>query len=214
MIVFLSYILKKKITLKKIFFFLRNYNNLSFFIILNLNKAINFIIIKNMQLHIFIKEKYIYDVVFFLKNSCFIYCNQLLDMSIIDRIEFIKINKRWEFIYMFLSTCYNIRIFLRGFLKTYNFLESISDLFNSANWLEREIWDLFGIYIKNHLDLRRLLTDYNFIGSPLRKDFPVYGYIEIRYDESLKNVIFEPISLMQEFREMRLENVWKRLDLL
>jgi NADH dehydrogenase (ubiquinone) Fe-S protein 3 len=72
-----------------------------------------------------------------------------------------------------LSTFFNKRIFIRGFLKNFNFLVSIVKIFNSANWLEREIWDMFGIYIKNHPDLRRILTDYSFLGSPLRKDYPL-----------------------------------------
>lgn len=107
---------------------------------------------------------------------------------------------------MLLSTYYNIRIFVRGYLKFYQPLSSIVKLFSSANWFEREIWDMFGIYFKNHPDLRRILTDYAFLGSPLRKDFPLNGYLEVRYDEDMKIVAVEPLELTQELREFRLEN--------
>jgi NADH:ubiquinone oxidoreductase subunit C len=133
----------------------------------------------------------------------------MVDFTLVDRIEFVKTNYRWEFIYVLLSTFLNKRIFVRGFLKNFNFLVSIVKIYNSANWLEREVWDMFGIYIKDHPDLRRILTDYSFLGSPLRKDFPLNGYVEVRYDENLKIVIVEPLTLMQELREFRLESAWK-----
>jgi len=126
-------------------------------------------------------------------------------------LEQIKELNRWEFIYVLLSVKYNIRIILRGFLKFHENLNSVSNLYSSANWLEREVWDMFGIYIKNHNDLRRILTDYQFLGSPLRKDFPLTGYVEIRYDEDLKNIVVNNLELSQELREFRLENPWKTL---
>ena len=93
----------------------------------------NFILIKNNCINLFIKKDYIFDVCFFLKNSMFIFCNQLLDITLVDRIEFVKTNFRWEFIYVLLSTFLNKRIFVRGFLKNFNFLVSIVKIFNSAN---------------------------------------------------------------------------------
>ena len=203
------HIYKKRLKLNLSLLSFNVLQNLSYFFILNMRRCINFILIKNNCINIFIKKDYIFDVCFFLKNSMFIFCNQLLDITLVDRIEFVKTNFRWEFIYVLLSTFLNKRIFVRGFLKNFNFLVSIVKIFNSANWLEREIWDMFGIYIKDHPDLRRILTDYSFLGSPLRKDFPLNGYVEVRYDENLKIVVVEPLTLMQELREFRLENVWK-----
>jgi len=184
-------------------------NNVSSYLLLNLKKYINFMLIKNQQIHIFIDKEYIFETCFFLKNSIYIFCNQLLDMTVVDRIEFLKDGYRWEFVYVLLSTYYNLRIFVRGYIMYYQFLYSVIKLYNSANWLEREVWDMFGIFIKNHPDLRRILTDYNFLGSPLRKDFPLNGYLEVRYDEDMKIVSVEPLELTQELREFRLENPWK-----
>ena len=85
---------------------------------------------------------------------------------------------------------------------------SVIDIYVNANWWEREVWDLFGIYFENHPDLRRILTDYGFEGYPLRKDFPLYGFIEVRYDESKKQVVSEPIELTQEFRSFTFQTPW------
>ena len=173
MLINLFHIYKKKLKLNYNLVSLKILQDLSYYLILNMRKCINFLVIKHNCINIFIKKEYIYDVCFFLKNSIYIFCNQLLDFTLVDRIEFSKNNYRWEFIYVLLSTFLNKRIFIRGFLKNFNFVISIVKLYNSANWLEREVWDMFGIYIKNHPDLRRILTDYSFLGSPLRKDFPL-----------------------------------------
>ncbi len=204
-----NYIFNKRLKFNVSLFSIKIYKNLSIFLILNLRKYINFILIKDNQLHIFINKDFIFETCFFLKNSLYTFCNQLLDITIVDRIEFLKDGYRWEFIYVFLSTYYNLRLFVRGYLKYYQFLPSIVTLFNSSNWLEREIWDMFGIYFKNHPDLRRILTDYAFLGSPLRKDFPLTGYLEVRYDDEMKIIVVEPLELSQELREFRLENPWK-----
>ena len=143
MLLSLFYICKKKLKLNLSLISFNILQNLSFFFILNMRKCINFILIKNNCINIFIKKEYIFDVCFFLKNSLFIFCNQLMDITLVDRIEFVKTNYRWEFIYVLLSTFLNKRIFVRGFLKNFNFLISIVKLFNSANWLEREIFDMF-----------------------------------------------------------------------
>ena len=173
MLLNLFHIYKKKLKLNLSLVSFNILQNLSFFLILNMKKCINFLLIKNNCINIFIKKEYIFDICFFLKNSLFIFCNQLLDFTLVDKIEFVKINYRWEFVYVLLSTFFNKRIFVRGFLKNFNFLISIVKIFNSANWLEREVFDMFGVYIKDHSDLRRILTDYSFLGSPLRKDFPL-----------------------------------------
>jgi NADH-quinone oxidoreductase subunit C len=88
-------------------------------------------------------------------------------------------------------------------------IPSIEHIYSSANWFEREVWDLFGVFFSNNLDLRRILTDYGFEGHPLRKDFPLSGYVEARFDEMSKRVILEPIEITQEFRVFQFANVWK-----
>ena len=112
-------------------------------------------------------------------------------------------------IYFLLSTKYNSRIKIKTFVDELTPVESIVDLYQSANWLEREVWDMNGIYIEQHPDLRRILTDYGFEGYPLRKDFPLSGYTEVRYDDSQKRVISEPIELSQEFRVFNFNSPWE-----
>lgn len=181
-----------------------------FLSILFLKDIGSILIKKNKQIHIFLKNT-CWDVIFFFKNNAYFAINQLLDFTVVDRLEMaIKKNKRFEFVYVFLSTLFNYRIFIRGFISIFESLKSLSNLFNSANWLEREVWDLFGIFIVNHPDLRRILTDYGFLGFPFRKDFPLSGYMELRYDEVYKHVVMEPLELSQEFRYFRFENPWKR----
>lgn len=116
---------------------------------------------------------------------------------------------RFELIYCLLSTKYNSRIKIKTFVDEFTPVESIVDLYQSANWLEREVWDMNGIYIEQHPDLRRILTDYGFEGYPLRKDFPLSGYTEVRYDDSQKRVISEPIELTQEFRVFNFNSPWE-----
>lgn len=169
-----------------------------------------FLIKKNNNISIFLKKNNL-NISYFLKNNIFFYCNQLLDFTIIDRLEMsIKKNKRFEFVYLFLSTILNLRIFLRGFISSFESLKSLSNLYNSSAWLEREVWDMFGIFIVEHLDLRRILTDYGFLGNPFKKDFPLSGYIELRYDETNKYIVTEPIELSQEFRFFKFDNPWKK----
>lgn len=116
---------------------------------------------------------------------------------------------RFELIYCLLSIKYNSRIKIKTFVNEFSPVESIVDLYQSANWLEREVWDMNGIYIEQHPDLRRILTDYGFEGYPLRKDFPLSGYTEVRYDDSQKRVISEPIELSQEFRVFNFNSPWE-----
>ena len=116
---------------------------------------------------------------------------------------------RFELIYCLLSTKYNSRIKIKTFVDEFTPVESIVDIYQSANWLEREVWDMNGIYIEQHPDLRRILTDYGFEGYPLRKDFPLSGYTEVRYDDSQKRVISEPIELTQEFRDFNFNSPWE-----
>jgi NADH:ubiquinone oxidoreductase subunit C len=110
--------------------------------------------------------------------------------------------------YNFLSISKNNRIILKSYVK--NSVTSLSSLYNSSIWLEREIWDLFGIFFNQHPDLRRILTDYGFDGFPLRKDFPLTGYVEVRYDDEKKRVLQEPLEVSQEFRVFDFLSPWEK----
>lgn len=191
--------------------FLKNsYDLVSFLRNIFIKDIASILIKKNNHIHVFLKNNCL-DIVYFLKNNIFFSLNQLLDFTVVDRLEMAIIkNKRFEFIYVFLSTIFNYRVFIRGFISGFESLNSLVSLYDSANWLEREVWDMFGVFIINHPDLRRILTDYGFFGFPFRKDFPLSGYIELRYDEIYKYVVAEPLELSQEFRYFKFENPWKR----
>ncbi|MDD7970128.1 NADH-quinone oxidoreductase subunit C [Roseinatronobacter alkalisoli] len=117
--------------------------------------------------------------------------------------------KRFDMVYHFLSMYRNHRIRLKVEVAEDEIVPSISDIHPSANWFEREVFDMFGILFSGHPDLRRILTDYGFRGHPLRKDFPTTGYTEVRYDESLKRVVYEPVQLVQEYRQFDFMSPWE-----
>jgi NADH dehydrogenase (ubiquinone) Fe-S protein 3 len=119
---------------------------------------------------------------------------------------------RFELVYQLLSIQYNARIRVKTTIDELTAVESVTPLFSAANWFERETWDMFGICFLHHPDLRRILTDYGFEGHPLRKDFPVSGYIEFRYDDSKKRVISEPLELSQEFRYFDFASPWELIE--
>lgn len=105
-----------------------------------------------------------------------------------------------------------MRVFFRQFITSLNSVLSLTGLYNSANWFEREMFDLFGIFFSGNCDLRRILTDYGFMGFPMRKDFPLSGFFEIRYDDLVKQIIIEPLQLSQEFRFYTFELPWVKVD--
>lgn len=117
---------------------------------------------------------------------------------------------RFEIIYSLLSLRYNARIRMKTYTDELSPVESACDVFKAANWYEREIWDMYGVFFANHPDLRRILTDYGFEGHPFRKDFPLSGYVEVRYDDEQKRVVMEPLELAQEFRRFELEAPWEQ----
>lgn len=116
--------------------------------------------------------------------------------------------KRFEVVYQLLSVRFSSRVRVKVFVDALEGVPSMTHWFPSANWAEREVWDLFGIYFYNHPDLRRILTDYGFVGHPLRKDFPLTGYVEVRYDEEKKSVVTEPVEVSQDFRAFDMESPW------
>jgi NADH dehydrogenase (ubiquinone) Fe-S protein 3 len=117
---------------------------------------------------------------------------------------------RFSVVYNLLSTLFNIRILLKIFIDDCQPVDTSTSIFKSSNWWEREVWDMFGIVFINHPDLRRILTDYGFDGYPLRKDFPLSGYTEVRYDDNVKRVVLDSIELSQEFRHFDLSSPWTR----
>jgi len=124
-------------------------------------------------------------------------------------IDYPNREERFELVYCLLSTKYNSRVKVKTFVDEFTPVESIVGLYQGANWPEREVWDMHGVYVEQHPDLRRILTDYGFEGYPLRKDFPLSGYTEVRYDDSQKRVIYEPLELSQEFRVFNFSSPWE-----
>ncbi len=130
----------------------------------------------------------------------------LLDVTAVD---YPQRDERFEVVYHLLSLKHNQRIRVKLAAGEETPVPSVTEVFNCANWLEREAWDMYGIYFSGHPDLRRLLTDYGFEGHPLRKDFPLTGYVEVRYDEDQKRVVYEPVKLTQEFRSFDFMSPWE-----
>mgnify|MGYP001036862927 FL=1 len=162
--------------------------------------------IKYNELLIETYEKDLIDVVQFLKLNEKCKFRQLIDIAGVDYPED---EKRFELVYLFLSHEYNTRIKLLIKFQLTQTINSITKIFPSANWMEREVFDMYGIKFKNHPDLRRILTDYGFKGHPLRKDFPLTGFNEVRYSEKDKKVIYEPVKLEQNYRNFDFESPWE-----
>tara|TARA_B110000208_G_scaffold191108_1_gene256886 strand:+ start:815 stop:1408 length:594 start_codon:yes stop_codon:yes gene_type:complete len=161
---------------------------------------------------ILIRSDSIIEIVHKLKEDKDLLFDQLIDITATDNLqsEAISTNDRFTIIYTFLSLLNNKRFFIFTNVSEDNpTIESITKIFESANWYERECYDLFGINFKNHPSLQRIMNDYNFNGHPLRKDFPLTGYEEVRYDDNLKKVVYEPVDLKQEFRDFDNESPWE-----
>lgn len=129
-------------------------------------------------------------------------------LTAVSAVDYLNSKYRFSVVYELLSLNFNARIRLKICLNEITAIHSIVNIFINANWWEREIWDLYGIYFKNHPDLRRILTDYGFEGYPMRKDYPLSGFIEVKYDQNKKRVVIEPIELAQDFRYFNFEMPW------
>lgn len=163
--------------------------------------------IANDNLIIYVKKSEILDFLEFLKTDKNLSFKVLLDVFGAD---FLGVKEhRFEVIYNLLSLKTNNRITVKVALDDEQTIPTASKIFSAAGWFEREVFDMYGIVFENHSDLRRILTDYGFEGHPLRKDFPLTGYKEVRYDEKQKKVIYEPVKLMQEFRNFDFESPWE-----
>nr|YP_010455060.1 NADH dehydrogenase subunit 9 [Vischeria punctata]UUA03896.1 NADH dehydrogenase subunit 9 [Vischeria punctata] len=150
----------------------------------------------------------VWENVFFFKNHNLSDFNCLV---FIGGIDYPERENRFEILYNFLSQSFNSRLSIKTSVNEITPIKSIVSIFPSANWWEREIWDLFGVFFIDHPDLRRILTDYGFQGFPLRKDFPLTGYVEVVYDEKLKHVKVQPLQITQEFRFLDVVNPWSTL---
>ena len=171
-----------------------------------LPKYIKKIIVTPLDLTLIVKSpEDIEQVVQFLKDHTNCQFKTLIDITAVD---YPNREDRFEVVYQLLSVKYNSRIRVKANVNEMSAVPSITPIFSCASWLEREVWDMFGVYFKNHPDLRRILTDYGFQGYPLRKDFPLSGYVEVRYDDEEKRVVSEPIEMTQEFRQFDYKNPW------
>ena len=162
--------------------------------------------IKHNQINICIEDNNLIEVVIFLKTHSSTKFKQLIDITAVDYPER---DKRFKMVYLLLSHEKNSRIKIEFDIKEGEILSSLTSTFPSANWMEREVFDMYGVEFKDHPDLRRILTDYGFKGHPLRKDFPLTGHNEVRYSEEDKKVIYEPVKLEQNYRNFDYESPWE-----
>ena len=162
--------------------------------------------IKHEQLYIEIEKEDLIDVTLFLKTNKDLKFRQLIDITVVDYPEEVQ---RFKLVYLFLSHEFNHRIILNYFISENEVITSLTSVFPSANWMEREVFDMYGVNFKDHPDLRRILTDYGFEGHPLRKDFPLTGHSEVRYSEEKKKVVKESVKLEQNYRNFDYESPWE-----
>jgi len=155
------------------------------------------------------QSKHLLDVLSFLKNDKDCDFKMLVDVCGVD---YPQRPLRFDVVYHLLSYTNNMRLRVKVQTDEETPVPSVTALYASANWYEREAWDLYGIYFDSHPDLRRILTDYGFEGHPLRKDFPLTGYVEVRYSEDLKRVVYEPVKLAQDFRTFDFLSPWEGMD--
>ena len=162
--------------------------------------------ISHEQLYLSIDNEDLLDVILFLKTNKDTKFKQLIDITSVDYPEN---SKRFKMVYLFLSHQFNQRIIISSLINENEVVPSLTKIFPSANWMEREVFDMYGVKFKDHPDLRRILTDYGFDGHPLRKDFPLTGHNEVRYSEDEKKVIYEPVKLEQNYRNFDYESPWE-----
>ena len=171
-----------------------------------LTTKINSSIVKHNQIYLSIDSNDIIDVILFMKTNENTKFRQLIDITAVD---FPEKEQRFRIVYLLLSHEFNTRVLIEFDISEGEKVESLTKIFPSANWMEREVFDMYGIDFKDHPDLRRILTDYGFEGYPLRKDFPITGHIEVRYSEESKKVIYEPVKLEQNYRNFDYESPWE-----
>jgi NADH-quinone oxidoreductase subunit C len=162
--------------------------------------------IRHDQLYINIDNEDLIDVTLFIKSNENTKFRQLIDITVVDYPENVQ---RFKVVYLFLSHEFNQRIILSYLIGENEVIPSLTPIYPAANWMEREVFDMYGVKFKDHPDMRRILTDYGFEGHPLRKDFPLTGHTEVRYSEDQKKVISEPVKLEQNYRNFDYESPWE-----
>ena len=195
-------------------YLLKNYNDINwyfiYYIILMLGKYIKKVQLKKGEYNLYLRnEQDLEKVLFFFKYNINSQFKLLMDICGIDYME--KYKNRFEVSYNLLSVKYWARMHIKVHVNEFTPINSVMKIYKSANWYEREVWDMFGIFFKNHNDLRRILTDYGFEGFPLRKDFPQTGYIELRYNNDFKHLVYEPLELSQDFRNFDFLSPWNQI---
>ena len=182
---------------------MKNLEDLEKFINSELTSKINNSFIKHDNIYLSIDHDELTDVISFLKINKETKFRQLIEITAVDYPEN---ENRFKMVYLLLSHEYNQRIIIDYSIKENDIISSLTSIFPAANWMEREVFDMYGLNFKNHPDLRRILTDYGFEGHPLRKDFPLTGHNEVRYSEEQKKVIYEPVKLEQNYRNFDYES--------
>ncbi len=172
-------------------------------------KCIQYTIYNKNEVTFYVFPKYLLFILFYLKNHVNTQLKLVIDVTAVD---YPSRRSPFTVVYNLVSINYSARIRIKTCIDEVTSLPSANALFSSANWWEREIYDMFGIFFSNHPDLKRILTDYGFIGHPLRKDFPLSGFVEVRYDDSEKRVITEPVEITQEFRYFDFASPWEQIE--
>jgi len=158
------------------------------------------------RLILFSKPENLVRLLYFIRDNNKLSFKQLIDVTAVDYPDKAE---RFEIIYQLLSLKFNQRITVKVLSDNEKPLPSVTKVFNNANWLEREVWDMYGLKFKDHPDLRRILTDYGFEGHPQRKDFPLTGFVEVEYDEEQRRVVYKPVHLHQEYRSFDYLSPWE-----
>ena len=190
---------------------MKNTYNLLNYLIQSIPKFINSNIRINTNEDILIihtKNEYLLDLLNFLKNNQLLQFKTLISITAVD---YPNNSNRFELNYFLLSYKLNTRLIIKLETNDTTPVNSIVSIYSGANWYEREVWDLFGVFFSNHPDLRRILTDYGFEGFPFRKDFPQTGFVEVRYDDQKKYVMYEPLEVAQEYRSFDFISPWSNL---
>ena len=185
---------------------MKNLSNLEKKINSELTTKIKSTKVKHDNIYISIENENLLEVIAFLKNNNETKFKQLIDITAVDYPEK---EKRFKIVYLLLSHEFNSRVLIDFFINENEIVTSLTSIFPSSNWMEREVFDMYGIKFKDHPDLRRILTDYGFVGHPLRKDFPLTGHNEVRYSEDEKKVIYEPVKLEQNYRNFDYKSPWE-----
>ena len=185
---------------------MKNLSNLEKKINSELTTKIKSTEIKHKNIYINIENENLLEVIAFLKNDNDTKFKQLIDITAVDYPEK---ERRFKLVYLLLSHEFNSRVVIDFFINENEIVTSLTSVFPSSNWMEREVFDMYGIKFKDHPDLRRILTDYGFKGHPLRKDFPLTGHNEVRYSEDEKKVVYEPVKLEQNYRNFDYESPWE-----